>query len=162
MSQEKRVAILCVDDTESSKLTVKFYIESLANENDEVYIVSVFDPPSLGMILSYSGPFVVPEDYEERLSKEVETQKGMLYSYKKEIEDSEKNLTIHCKLINPHEMEIGPTLLSYANEMNADFIVVGSKRAGLIRRVFMGSISNYLMHNSKNIPVIVGPRPIKH
>lgn len=48
----------------------------------------------------------------------------------------------------------GDSIVSFAQKNNFDFIIMGSRGLGSVKEFFMGSTSNYVMHNSK-IPVIV-------
>lgn len=48
----------------------------------------------------------------------------------------------------------GHGIVTAAAECGADFIVVGSRGMGTIRRTLLGSVSDYLVHHSK-IPVFI-------
>lgn len=48
----------------------------------------------------------------------------------------------------------GDSIVTFAQKNNFDFIMIGSRGFGSVKEFFMGSTSNYVMHNSK-IPVVV-------
>ena len=48
----------------------------------------------------------------------------------------------------------GPSIVSYAKRNNFDLIVIGSRGLGSVSEFFLGSTSNYVLHNSK-IPVMI-------
>ena len=50
--------------------------------------------------------------------------------------------------------KIGETILSSAKEENASLIVVGTRGMGKVRRTFLGSVSDYLIHHA-GVPVLV-------
>lgn len=50
--------------------------------------------------------------------------------------------------------EAGYAVLEKAKELNAKYIVTGSRGMGTLRRTFMGSVSDYLVHHA-HVPVIV-------
>ena len=50
--------------------------------------------------------------------------------------------------------KIGETILSSAKEENASVIIVGTRGMGKVRRTFLGSVSDYLIHHS-GVPVLV-------
>ena len=52
----------------------------------------------------------------------------------------------------------GPGIIAVAEEVNADLIVVGTRGLTSIKRTFLGSVSDYVIHNSK-IPVSICPTP---
>lgn len=48
----------------------------------------------------------------------------------------------------------GSTIVSFAKKNNYDMIVIGSRGMGIIKEIFLGSTSNYVIHKSK-IPVLI-------
>lgn len=50
--------------------------------------------------------------------------------------------------------EEGQTMVTFAEKNNYDVIVIGSRGMGLIKEVFLGSTSSYVIHTTK-IPVLV-------
>jgi nucleotide-binding universal stress UspA family protein len=48
----------------------------------------------------------------------------------------------------------GPEIVRFAKKNKFDFIVIGSRGHGEVADVFLGSISNYVLHKS-NIPIII-------
>ena len=48
-----------------------------------------------------------------------------------------------------------------AEDENAQFIIMGSRGVGTLRRTFLGSVSDYIVHHS-HIPVAVVPPPHPH
>ena len=48
----------------------------------------------------------------------------------------------------------GPSIVSYAKKNNFDLIIMGSRGLGSVSEFFLGSTSNYVLHNSK-IPVMI-------
>lgn len=53
-----------------------------------------------------------------------------------------------------HASTPGLGVVNLANEFNADLIVTGSRGQGTLRRTFLGSVSDYILHHSK-VPVLV-------
>lgn len=67
--------------------------------------------------------------------------------------------SINCFYQLPGEVvrvngEAGHAVLEKAKELKAKYIVSGSRGLGTIRRTFMGSVSDYLVHHA-HIPVVV-------
>lgn len=48
----------------------------------------------------------------------------------------------------------GQTIVSFAEKNKYDFIVIGSRGMGIVKELFLGSTSNYVVHKSK-IPVLI-------
>jgi nucleotide-binding universal stress UspA family protein len=53
---------------------------------------------------------------------------------------------------------VGPTLTEYAKEFKVDFIVMSSHSRGGIKRVALGSVTDYLIRHT-NVPVLVVKQP---
>lgn len=49
----------------------------------------------------------------------------------------------------------GEQIVQAAVKEGADFIITGSRGLGTIRRTFLGSVSDYVVHHSP-VPVLVG------
>ncbi|XP_069141512.1 universal stress protein Sll1388-like isoform X3 [Argopecten irradians] len=48
----------------------------------------------------------------------------------------------------------GKAILNAVEELNADVLVTGSRGHGTLKRAFLGSVSNYIVHHA-HIPVII-------
>ncbi|KAJ0095759.1 hypothetical protein Patl1_14984 [Pistacia atlantica] len=59
----------------------------------------------------------------------------------------------HGKLGNPKEV-----ICATAEKLNVQLLIVGSHSRGAIKRAFLGSVSNYCVHNAK-CPVLVVRKP---
>ncbi|GFR75687.1 stress response protein nhaX [Elysia marginata] len=55
----------------------------------------------------------------------------------------------------------GEGIIKAAEEEKADMIVLGSRGQGQLRRTFMGSVSDYVVHHS-HVPVAVCKHPHHH
>ena len=51
-------------------------------------------------------------------------------------------------------VDIGYNIVSIANKAKFDLIVIGSRERSFVKRLFLRSVSNYVIHASK-IPVLV-------
>ncbi|GFR66056.1 stress response protein nhaX [Elysia marginata] len=52
----------------------------------------------------------------------------------------------------------GEVIVKVSRDMKAQLIVLGSRGMGTLRRTFLGSVSDYVMHHS-HIPVLVCKHP---
>lgn len=50
----------------------------------------------------------------------------------------------------------GEIIMKFAKDENANMIIIGSRGMGIIRRTFLGSVSDHVVHHA-NVPVIVVP-----
>lgn len=68
------------------------------------------------------------------------------------LQAKEKGLDVTIKLLDGSP---GKALLKYAEEVGADLIVVGSNNKKPLDRLFLGSVSNYVLHHAKGMILIV-------
>ncbi len=107
---------------------------------------SVADDSGAG---GFEGPLLSPAEAEE-------TRGAIL-----EEGDDELAATIAGIAVDPGVVErllvegaSGQTIVSVAEEIGADVIVVGSHGKGWFKRVVLGSVSEYVLHHSQ-IPVLI-------
>jgi len=50
--------------------------------------------------------------------------------------------------------DIAPEITKFAHSLNYDIIVIGARGRGAIKEIFLGSVSNFIVHKSK-IPVLI-------
>lgn len=55
----------------------------------------------------------------------------------------------------------GEGILKAVEDEHADMVILGSRGKGILRRTFMGSVSDYVVHHC-HIPVFVCKHPHKH
>lgn len=72
--------------------------------------------------------------------------------YKKKMCDEEAEFEV--KLISGKP---GEAIIEAMKECGADVVVMGSRGLGAIRRTFVGSVSDYVLHHSP-VPVIICPK----
>jgi nucleotide-binding universal stress UspA family protein len=49
---------------------------------------------------------------------------------------------------------IGTEVVKFAKSLNYDIIIIGARGQGIFKEIFLGSVSNYVVHKSK-IPVLL-------
>ena len=64
---------------------------------------------------------------------------------------NENGVLFSSKIIHGPE---GRTIVSFIQKNKFDLVVIGSRGQGAIREVFLGSVSNYVLHRT-HIPVLV-------
>lgn len=50
--------------------------------------------------------------------------------------------------------DIGTEIVKFAKSLNYDIIVIGARGQGVFKEIFLGSVSNYVVHKS-NIPILL-------
>ncbi|KAJ7386700.1 hypothetical protein OS493_006711 [Desmophyllum pertusum] len=65
------------------------------------------------------------------------------------------------KLYKEESNRPGEVICKLAADEKAQFIIMGSRGVGTLRRTFLGSVSDYCVHHT-HIPVVVVPPPNRH
>ncbi|XP_078339910.1 uncharacterized protein LOC144627279 [Crassostrea virginica] len=91
-----------------------------------------------------------PHVHRELLKEVKEKVEILEEKYKKKLEE---NGVQNGKFLRRHG-DPGEAIVSVAEKEKATFIVTGCRGMGLLRRTFMGSVSDYVMHHA-HCPVLV-------
>ena len=67
-----------------------------------------------------------------------------------------KEAKLECKAFLHVDTKPGAAIVKSATDHKADIIVIGSRGLGPIKRTFLGSVSDYIVHNA-SIPVAIVP-----
>lgn len=146
--QKKRVVVLAMDGSEESKSAMNWYAENLRKNDDDVVVVhSVHHTAHYTM-----GSVWAPID-AQAVVKAFEEESNMGAKTCSQIEEMLKQKEIEGRVIQTSG-DPGHRIVSTADEVGADFIVVGSRGLGTIRRTVLGSVSDFIVHHS-NVPVFI-------
>lgn len=138
--------LVAYDGSELSKKAVQEGKEMLlTKEGSELHIVSV---------VSSAGPttnIYVTENITNELANELRSE---LEELKEEIK--EDHLDIHTKvLIDYGQRNPGHAICKFAEEQEADLIIIGSRGLGGVKRLFLGSVSNTVVQYAKSRVLII-------
>jgi nucleotide-binding universal stress UspA family protein len=89
---------------------------------------------------------LTPISYEKELRK-----KSREIMEKAKVRCAQNGIDFTEKITDGHEAE---EIVGFSVEKNFDLIVIGARGLGSIKEVFLGSVSNGVLHKSK-IPVLI-------
>lgn len=143
---------IAVDASEIAENTCKWYFQNLHKEGNEVTIGHHAEQPKLPTFsIENIGSFPASE-----ITK-------IMTEHNKKVADIEANFTFlakdyqNCKIfIETTAENPGQSIVAAATSKGADIIVIGSRGLGMIKRKFLGSVSDYVLHHS-NVPVCICP-----
>ncbi|ESO89873.1 hypothetical protein LOTGIDRAFT_234012 [Lottia gigantea] len=130
----------------------KFYIKEVRRENDHVVLAYV---PELNELVHastweasvYRFERTILEsslqEQEKRIREDLETFAAKLKEY-----------SIGGKVRSIVAKNAGEGIIKAVEEEKAELVVVGSRGKGTLRRTFMGSVSDYVVHHA-DVPVLV-------
>lgn len=88
-----------------------------------------------------SGAFI--QERQEKLQQEFQETKNWLQTYTEQATAMGIPTESKCQVGHP-----GPLIRDLAKDWNADLIVMGRRGLNSLTEVFLGSVSNYILHNA--------------
>ncbi|XP_031125741.1 universal stress protein PHOS34 [Ipomoea triloba] len=167
-AQKLRCVIVAVDSSEESMNALKWALANLklqssssaAEENGFLVILHVQSPPSIGTGIKPGAiPFGGPSDFE------VPAFSAAIEAHQKRISQaiidhalkicSDKNIDVKTEVVvgDPKEK-----ICEAVEKFHADLLVMGNRGFGPIKRMFLGSVSNYCS-NRAQCPVMIVKDP---
>lgn len=161
-SSTPRKFLVAVDDSEVSAYAFTWAITNLFRPSDKVFILTAKnyteDSPlptaDIAAGGEYAVPLVMPVSDEDQLALE-ERARALVDKFMRQCEQA--------KIVSEGEVvqgDPGPHIVGEAERVQADALVLGSHGRGFLGRTFLGSISDYVRHQS-GVPVVIvrSPRP---
>jgi nucleotide-binding universal stress UspA family protein len=134
--------LLCTDGSDQALGALATGLDLLGRDHDLV-LVSVMDAPDEGALVGsgHAGPELSLEEYEERVAE----ARGEATSA---IDAAQSDLALAEAEVRVLPGDPGPAICQLASELSARAIVMGSRGRGGLKRVFLGSVSDYVVRNA--------------
>ncbi|XP_060584726.1 universal stress protein Slr1101-like isoform X2 [Ruditapes philippinarum] len=150
MDKNGETVIIAMDGSEYSDYALQFYMKSVHRPDNHVIIAhsteySNITFPTVGMM---SGDTMVSMITQEMNEEEQRTDE-LVDKIIQKMQILKLNGTIERIHGTP-----GPAIIALAKDVHADYIVVGCRGKGTIRRTVTGSVTDYIIHHS-HVPVVV-------
>ncbi|XP_052279605.1 stress response protein NhaX-like isoform X2 [Dreissena polymorpha] len=143
--------LIAVDGSEYSDYAFHYYVESLHEPGNRVIVAHSMDYKVVLVPSGSSGDLVTvsPSNLTAEIDNEDRMAQDLAAKYDAKINELKLEGTVEVT-----RGEAGPAICALASDKNVDFIVVGSRGKGMLRRTLTGSVTDYIVHHS-NIPVLV-------
>nr|ABK22475.1 unknown [Picea sitchensis]ABK23200.1 unknown [Picea sitchensis]ACN40676.1 unknown [Picea sitchensis] len=152
---------IAVDYSPSSKSALKWALDNLADKGDRVVVIHINQnkEPESGQsqLWDKAGSPLIPlaEFREGNLSKHYELNPDAEVLDMLDTAARQKELEVIAKVYWGDARE---KLCDAVEDLKLDSLVMGSRGLGQLKRVFLGSVSNYVISNA-NCPVTVVKEP---
>jgi len=152
---------IAVDYSPSSKSALKWALDNLADKGDRIVVIHINQnkEPESGQsqLWEKSGSPLIPlaEFKEGNLSKHYELSPDAEVLDMLDTAARQKELEVIAKVYWGDARE---KLCDAVEDLKLDSLVMGSRGLGQLKRVFLGSVSNYVISNA-NCPVTVVKEP---
>lgn len=185
-----RRVLLPVDDKGISKHAVEWYLKEIARPGDEAILLAV-EPLRNQRLPSewirFDGTFVEDKEDDSQANIDAATlhvrhelkqrAAALRHNFEEQFTITSSQLrqsgsegnnkdSIKLAVCMRRSGQVGSTVIEASNMLDANLIVMGSRGLGPIKRTFLGSVSDYVIHHSA-IPVIIihpeiPPREMHH
>lgn len=147
--------LIATDGSNFSEAAVEQICRMIEKAKDtSIKVISAYEPPIMAAAAPYTTPVannpVLEAEMKEFAARAVSRAQLKI---RERLPDLNANLTTEI-LIGPP----GPCIVQQAEEWGADLVVVGSHGYGFLERVFLGSISDHVVHNATCSVLIVRTR----
>jgi nucleotide-binding universal stress UspA family protein len=134
--------LLCTDGSDQALRALSAGLDLLGRDHDLV-LVSVMDAPDEGSLAGsgHAGPELSLEEYDEKVAQAREEATSAIHRTQNELA-----LTTAQARILPGEP--GEAICQLAAELSAQAIVIGSRGRGGLKRVLLGSVSDYVVRRA--------------
>lgn len=150
----KRKIVLGVDASEHSERAFDWYVKNISDKKrDFIMIIHAQEYPTIPAA-PYPYGAAYYDEWQHLVEKSDKQVKELLEAFGTKC----KSLGLRFKLYKEESNRPGEVVCKLAKEENAEFVVVGSRGIGTLRRTFLGSVSDYCVHHT-HIPVVVVPPP---
>ncbi|KAJ7561198.1 hypothetical protein O6H91_03G018100 [Diphasiastrum complanatum] len=144
--------LIAVDESEESVHALHWALDSsVVQQSDEVVLFHAQPHPRI--YAAPAGPggfFVAPELLASIEKHNKQTSEVVVEKAKNICEEKQINATVMVGVGDARE-----AICETVEKLHADVLVMGSHGYGAVKRVFLGSVSDYCVHNAKCSVLIV-------
>ncbi|XP_069138315.1 universal stress protein YxiE-like [Argopecten irradians] len=152
MSKQRFVVLICMDGSKHSDYALKYYRDHVHQPNNRVYAVHCAHYHT-----EHWNKFSMTPSDPAVLQTMIDQDIARISKVVAHVKDTISDLKMSAEIMKVHGHP-GHALVEKAKAINASMIVVGSRGIGTVRRTFLGSTSDYLIHHA-NVPVLVCKHP---
>ncbi|CAH8290359.1 unnamed protein product [Schistosoma turkestanicum] len=149
-----RRVLLPIDGSEHSKRAVNWYLTEFSRPDDFAYFFHAVEP-------HYSKSNAIEShDHGKELTTNLDKNLKMYAELGKilgeKLHEDLKNSHIQMEYIIQIGNKPGELIVNAAKQRSIDVILIGNRGLGALRRTFLGSVSDYVLHHC-NIPFVIIP-----
>lgn len=148
-----RTILLPVDASEHSERAFSFFVKNVHRENDNLVLIHVVEP--IAAVSSYGLAAQTPAFVEE-LSRELANAEKQGKALGKKYIQMCKAYSVKYRFMLHIGCKVGDHILHYIKENRVDMILMGSRGMGKLRRTFLGSVSDHVLHHA-HVPMCIVP-----
>eukprot|EP00128_Syssomonas_multiformis_P001852 Colp12_sorted_trinity150504_noHs@34463 len=147
---KESIVVLAVDYSDHSLHAFDWVVNNILKPDDTLLILHVFPhsiPPASAAVAA--GAYIPPELFTEITEKAAKQARELVEKFGALAQ--ERAIKYILKTVEGDPREV---ICAVAEERHAKLLAVGSRGLGAVKRLFMGSVSSYIVHHCKR-PVLV-------
>ncbi|KAK4605931.1 hypothetical protein RGQ29_000284 [Quercus rubra] len=156
MGSEKKKVMVAIDESECSRYALQWTLDNLSQTIHISQLVLFTVQPISDFTYAYTSSFgAAPPE----LIRSIQENQNKIASA---LLEKAKEICANNGIVAETVTEVGdPKVAIYeaVEKLNIQLLVLGSHGRGVIKRAFLGSVSNYCVHNVK-CPVLVVRKPV--
>ncbi|KAH7866330.1 hypothetical protein Vadar_018971 [Vaccinium darrowii] len=147
---KERKILVAVDEGEVSSYALSWCLKNIVAENSKDTLILLYSkhPPTLYPATDGTEIIASMEKYGNEVAELVMEKAKRLCN---EVHDVKVETRVECG--DPRDV-----ICQMVEKLDVDMVVMGSHGYGMIKRAFLGSVSNHCAHNVK-CPVLIVKRP---
>jgi len=157
-NEKRRVILLGVDSSKNSVHAVKWCAERVFNKTDVIILFTVWEESMNFSTFVQPDPLVPiiidPAEIWKNNALHLKQARKLLHSIYEEYLKGFEVINLLVSSGTNNVQNIGSLIVDSANQFEVDCVVVGSRGLGVLGQFFLGSVSKYVVENSK-CPVLV-------
>ncbi|XP_022898126.1 universal stress protein A-like protein [Olea europaea var. sylvestris] len=156
MAEKGRKILVAVDEGDESMYALKWCLNNVISENfkDTLILCYVKKPRAVYTSMDGKGYLFSPDVMASMEKYSNDVAQSVIDKAKRACKHlNDVKVEIAVELGDPRDM-----ICEVAEKLNVDMLVMGSHGYGLIKRAFLGSVSNHCAQNAK-CPVLIVKKP---
>jgi nucleotide-binding universal stress UspA family protein len=160
MSIKLEKILVAKDLSKESSHVVRYALELACKFHAQIYVLHVMptvDPSVLNMVALTMGADKLAKFNalnEADLAEKTREQLHSMIAKEAELMSEE---VLHPPKVEVHHGDAAPTILSVADRLDVDMIILGSHSKGRLHYAFLGSVSEKILRKTHRTVVIVPP-----
>ncbi|PAA53195.1 hypothetical protein BOX15_Mlig020666g2, partial [Macrostomum lignano] len=147
-----RKILMPMDGGQHSHRALNWYVRNFNARDDELVFAFVAEPPR-----SAIGDVTSADKVSSSMAENIAKAKALANDASQKC--TELGVKARIRFLERVEHNAGQAIVDLANEENADVILIGNRGIRGIKKAFLGSVSDYVLHHSHRTTIIVPPPP---
>ncbi|ONI04300.1 hypothetical protein PRUPE_6G314600 [Prunus persica] len=157
VAESERRILVAVDEGEESMHALSWCLKNVVSQNSKDTLILLYAKPPRAVYTALDGTgYLFSSDILAAMEKYgAEVAACVIEKAKKMCKDLQQDVKVETRVENGDPRDV---ICQMAEQLGADVLVMGSHGYGLIKRAFLGSVSNHCAQNVK-CPVLIVKKP---